>query len=792
MHNSILEILELNKIKAELKGYASTNIAKEIIDALKPLDDIKYIKKTLKEVSVASKLIQEFNTPSFGGVRDLREIIKKVNKGMILSQKELIDIKNTLDAFRSLRKYFDEIIDNLDPRVIDNYYGLVVNKGIKIIDLKSLNRELNHCFDDYGEIKDTASKKLSKIRSEINRMINNVRDKMENIIRNTKYENMLQDKLITRRRDRYVVPIKSEYRNTFQGIVHDQSSSGMTLFMEPMVIVKMNNRLSELYSEEEKEIYKILQKLSAEVAKDSHTLEANLKITTILDVIFARAAYSRALNAIEPEVNKSGVIDIKEGRHPLLGEIAVPIDIQLGGDFSTLIITGPNTGGKTVALKTVGLFVLMVECGMHIPAAIGTEISLFKNVFADIGDEQSIEQNLSTFSSHMNRIKSFIAKADKDSLILMDELGAGTDPKEGAALGISIMESLREKGAFTIVTTHYSQLKNYAYNKDGVENASVEFNIETLKPTYKVLMGIPGGSNAFAIAERLGIPKEIVLDAKDLLSSDEIEVEEIISGLNHERKKYKELKEEFLAKEQEAKELRKKYHEEVESLKKKKEDIVKKAHEKASDIIETARKQSKEILKKLKKSDFTSRSEVDREGNEVNQDFKTLDDSFLSSKELTVKDAKSQEDISIGDDVRILSVGRRGKVIDIDYDKEEVSVQAGIMTVKASLEDIVKAEMPEIKKKEMIKKYKLKKTQKVSSSLDLRGERYELAQRKVDKYLDDVFLAGLKQVEIIHGKGTGALREAVKDIIKSHKHVDSYRLGRQEEGGTGVTIVSVK
>ncbi|MFW5981043.1 MAG: endonuclease MutS2 [bacterium] len=791
MHNSILEILELNKIKAELKEYASTNIAKEIVESLEPIDDLNYIKRSLQEVSIARKLIQEFSSPSFGGIRDLRKIIKKVDKGMVLSIEELINVRNTLGGFRSLKIYFDEVKSGLDPRAIENYYKLLVAEGSKIVDLGKLIRDLDYCIDDYGEIKDTASKNLSKIRSEINRMINNIRDKMNSIIRNSTYENMLQDKLVTRRRDRYVVPIKSEYRNTFQGIVHDQSASGMTLFMEPMAIVKMNNRLSELYSEEEKEIYKILQELSAAVASDIEVIEANLKTATVLDLIFARAEYARTLNAIEPEINKEGIVNIKEGRHPLLGEAAVPINIQLGGDFSTLIITGPNTGGKTVALKTVGLFVLMAECGLHIPAAAGTEISLFKNVFADIGDEQSIEQNLSTFSSHMTRIKNFLKQANKDSLILMDELGAGTDPKEGAALGIAIMEKLRDKGAFTIVTTHYSQLKNYAYDQKGVENASVEFNLETLKPTYRILMGIPGGSNAFAIAERLGIPSEIVSEAKNLLSGDEIEVEEIISGLNKEREKYTQLKEEFLAKEEEARQLREKYQAKVKNLENRKEDIVKKAREKAAEIVSTAKKESKEILKKLKSSDFVSRSEVDREGNEVNQDFKVLDN-LVNKEEESQQEIASDEDIVIGDEVRILSVGTRGKVISIDQDKEEASIQAGIMTVKASLDDLIKAEMPESRNKEMIKKYKVSKSQNVSNRLDLRGERYDVAQRKVDKYLDDVFLAGLKQVELIHGKGTGALREAVKEIVKTHQHVDSYRLGRQEEGGTGVTIVEVK
>lgn len=790
MKNKYIEILELDKIKNEAKSFAATNMGKEVITNLNPNPNINYVKQSLEEVTAAGKLVEEFGLPSFGGVRDLREILKKANKGIVLSSKELMDIRNTLTGFKSLKNYFNNIVENLDSRIIENYYSLVINEGKKIVLLPALERELVRCLDDYGDIKDSASPRLASIRSEITKFANRIRGKMDNIVKSSRFQTMLQDNLVTKRRDRYVVPVKSKYRNHFQGIVHDQSASGLTLFMEPLAIVKMNNNLSELESEEEKEIYKILKDLTALVEDQISIIQGNLKTTTFLDLIFARSEYSRQIGGIEPEINDQGIISIKEGRHPLLRENAVPIDIEVGGDFSTLIITGPNTGGKTVALKTVGLFVLMVECGFHVPVARGTELAIFKKVFVDIGDEQSIEQNLSTFSSHMNRIKDFINKADKDSLVLMDELGAGTDPKEGAALGIAIMEKLGQKKAITIVTTHYSQLKNYAYDQKGVENASVEFNINTLKPTYRILMGVPGGSNAFAIAQKLGIPEEIVGKARELLSDDEVKVENIISALNIEREKYSELKNELLLKEKEVSNLKKKYGQLLNYLKDEKKKIISKARGEAAEIVNTARSESKAILQELKKTNFNSRSEIDRMGNEINEEFKIVDQ-FLSKEEREEEDNTVEEKFSVGDEVRLISAGSRGQVTEIDKDKGEATIQVGIMTVKASLDDLMKVDMPEIKNKKLVRKYKITKGENVSPSLDLRGERYDSAQRILDKYLDDVFLAGLKQVEIIHGKGTGALREAVQIILKDHKHVAEYRLGRQEEGGMGVSIVSL-
>lgn len=786
MEGKILETLELNKIIEEVQEYAATELGNEIIGALSPSTDYHYIKRGLTEVTAGRMMLEEHGSPPFGGVRDIRSVMKKVAKGIVLSSRELIDVKTTIGGFKSLYNYFNEIIANLDPDSAKNQLTVVTEQGLKLIALPKLEKELERCLDEYGEVKNKASNRLASLRREMDGIGNRIRERMDGIVRGNKFKDMLQDNLITRRGDRYVVPVKHEYRNIFGGIIHDQSASGMTVFMEPLAIVKLNNRLRELKQEEEKEVYRILQELTALLGKEQHIVEDNMAITAQLDVVFARAEYSRKINGIAPTLNQQGMVRIVQGRHPLLKQGVVPLDLSVGEDFSTLVITGPNTGGKTVALKTIGLFVLMVETGFHLPAAPGTDIALFRQVFADIGDEQSIEQNLSTFSSHISRIKEFLEKADQDSLVLMDELGAGTDPREGAALGIAILDELRARKVTTVATTHYSELKGYAYTSKGVENASVEFDLETLRPTYRLLMGIPGGSNAFEIAYRLGIPVEIIEAGRGLISSKEIEIEEIITGLNEQRKKYQELRQSYEKKERETAELAGNYHSLLENLKAEKLEVVKLAREEAAQIVTTARKKAKNIIQGLKKADFNSRSALDRTAQQINEQLKGME-TELTDRHRT-EDAVVTGEIAIGDQVRLKKIGQQGEVLEIDREKQEVTIQAGIMRVKARRADLVKVELSEQQQQELVQHYRVSKTARVSPKIDLRGERYEIAQQRLDKYLDDVFLTGLKQVEIIHGKGTGALRVAVKDQLEKNPHVSSYRPGRQEEGGTGVTI----
>ncbi|ACL69325.1 endonuclease MutS2 [Halothermothrix orenii] len=790
MEESSLEILEFDKIIDRVQEFAATIIGKEIISRLQPVDNLNYVKNKLREVSSAREILEEYGRPPFGGIRDLREIIEKADKGIVLSVKEVMDVRSTLEGVRELKKYSREIGTGIDDELQD-IYSIITEKFDRLTPLKQLENEINRCIDEHGEIKDSASRKLRSIRREMDRIEGKINDKLNSIINNTRYQEMLQDKLVTIRGNRYVVPVKSSYKNTFSGIVHDQSTSGLTYFMEPMAIVKLNNRLGELKRAEEQEIYRILKKLSENIKEHTRDLSDNLEMVSLLDVDFARARFSIEIEGIEPGINDKGFINIRGGRHPLLKVKPVPIDITVGNEFKTLVITGPNTGGKTVALKTVGLFVLMVQAGLHIPAEEETVISIFNGVYADIGDEQSIEQNLSTFSSHINRIKRFLGKADARSLVLLDEIGVGTDPREGAALGVAILEHLRERGVTTIATTHYSEIKSYAYSQDGVENASVEFDMETLQPTYRLLMGIPGGSNAFEIALKLGLPHDIIKDGKELMSGDDIKVENIISDLNEERKKYEQLKIEIEERLEAVKKKEQKYDSLLTDLEKRKKKLITEAREEALQIIKKTRKESKEILRRLKNKEFASRSDIDRVENEINLNLKETEKEISEKRQN--KDGRTRvKEISCGDQVRLKKTGQKGEVISVDREKGEAVIQAGIMKVTTGLDEVAKIDIPDDTKDELFHSYQVKKKSRVSPTLDLRGERYETAQHKLDKYLDDVFLAGLKQVEIIHGKGTGALRKAVHTVLEKNPHITSYRLGRQEEGGSGVTIADLK
>ncbi|MFO7814782.1 MAG: endonuclease MutS2 [Halanaerobiales bacterium] len=788
MHKHSIEVLELEKIMKDVEAQADTFLGQKIISEIKPVKSLDYIQERLQEVTQAKKIYEDYSKPPFGGVRDIREYLKKADKEIVLSISELIDIESTVGAFKNIRKFFNEIKENTDQRIIEREYSLIFEIGEEIDLFEDLQKEINRCIDYAGVVKDEASPKLKSLRNRLESIENRVRDQLDRITKSSKYQNMLQESLVTRRENRYVVPVKKEYRNSFEGIVHDQSSSGMTIFMEPMGVVKLNNELREAKEEEEREIYRILQQLSFLVADFSKEIEDSLKNTTILDQIFAKAKYSELIDGSSPSLNEQGIIKIKEGRHPLLKEDPVPISIEVGDGFNNLVITGPNTGGKTVSLKTVGLFVLMVQSGLHIPAEEGSLIAVFNKVYADIGDEQSIEQNLSTFSSHMNNIRNYLKAADSKSLILLDELGAGTDPREGAALGISILEKLKSKNAITIATTHYSQLKSYAYSFPRVQNASVEFDLESLKPTYKLIMGVPGGSNAFEIALRLGLPEEIVEEARKLIDKKELEVENIIKELNNERKHYQKLREEAEYKHQQVSEIKEEYQEKLSKFKEEKQEIIKEAKREAKNIIKNAEKRSKRIIRDLKDKSEATRPELDREATEINKSLKDFKKKLEIEEESEQK--QTDQEIKKGMTVRIRNLGKKGRVVDIEGDK--AIVEAGVMKINAAQSDLIPIEIPDVQQERLVKKYQVKKNQSTTNSLDLRGMRYDDAQRKLDKYLDDVRLAGYNTVEVIHGKGTGALRKAVEEVLEGNPLVEDYRYGNQSEGGMGVTIVSLK
>ena len=787
MHKHSIEVLELEKIMNDVEEQADTFLGRKIISEIKPVTNLNYIEERLQEVTQAKKIYEDFSKPPFGGVRDVRDYLKKADKEIVLSISELIDIESTVGAFRNIRKFFNEIKENSDQRIIEREYNLIFEIGDGIDVFADLRNEINRCIDYTGVVKDEASSKLKSLRNRLESIENKIRDQLDKITKSSNYQDMLQESLVTRRENRYVVPVKKEYRNSFDGIVHDQSSSGMTIFMEPMAVVKLNNELREVKEEEEREIYRILQQLSYLVADFSKEIEDSLKNVTILDQIFAKAKYSKMVDGSAPSLNDQGIIKINEGRHPLLKEDPVPISIEVGDGFNNLVITGPNTGGKTVSLKTVGLFVLMVQSGLHIPAEEDSLIAVFNKVFADIGDEQSIEQNLSTFSSHMNNIRNYLESADSKSLVLLDELGAGTDPREGAALGISILEKLKSKNAITIATTHYSQLKSYAYSFPRVQNASVEFDLESLKPTYKLIMGVPGGSNAFEIALRLGLPEEIVKEARKLIDKKELEVENIIKELNNERKRYQELREEAEYKHQKVSKMKEEYEEKLDSFKKEKEEIIKEAKKEAKEIVKNAEKKSKRIIRNLKEESDATRPELDRKATEINKSLKDFKSKLEIDKEEQEKE--TEQEIEKGMTVRIRNLGKKGRVVDIEGDK--AIVEAGVMKINADKSDLIPIEMPDVEQDRLVKKYQVKKNQSTTNSLDLRGMRYDDAQRKLDKYLDDVRLAGYNTVEVIHGKGTGALRKAVEEVLEGNSLVADYRYGNQSEGGMGVTIVTL-
>ena len=790
MDKHTLEVLEFKKIINELKNYTETTLGKEIIKNIKPVTNLSYVEESLEEVSASKKLLDEYGRLPFGGIRDLRKILKKTKKDIVLRTEEIGKIQTTIRGFRNIKNHFTNIIEESDPEIINNEYKIITDKGLNLKITRNLEDKISKTINEFGEIKDSASSKLKSIRKNMEKLEDEIRTSLEKITNSQKYSDMLQENIVTRRENRYVVPVKKEYRNSFSGIVHDQSSSGMTIFMEPMSVVKKNNKLRELKSEEEAEIYYILQVLTKQIKKRAELIKENMQLTSVLDVAFARARYSEKINGVAPELNNNGKIEIKQGRHPLLKEDPVPIDVEVGKDFNTLVITGPNTGGKTVTLKTIGLFTLMTAAGIHIPADRGTVISLFNKIYADIGDEQSIEQNLSTFSSHMNKIKKYLKEASDDSLVLLDELGVGTDPREGAALGIAILEKLKANQVTTVATTHYSQLKSYAFSTDNVENASVEFDLETLSPTYRLIMGIPGGSNAFEIALRLGMPEDLINKAKELSDEGDLEVENIISDLNSHRKKYRKLKNKLKRKNEEVEKLKKKYENKLSEVKSKKEEIVNDAYEKAENVIKKAKKESKRIIKDLKDKQYRSRPEIDRMATKANEELKEVDEKFEKDEPAAQK--KSQkEDFKEGDRVRIMSLGKKGNITMIDEKQNEATVQAGAMKIKVSLDNITKVKENKTKNKKTVKKYKVKKSESVSQKLDIRGKRYVDAQQKVDKYLDDAFLAGYKTIEIVHGKGTGALRKAVHEKLENHPHVASFRLGKQKEGGSGATIVKL-
>ena len=792
MNEKALRTLEYTKIIERLTELAGSSIGKELCRNLKPSSNLAEIEAAQKQTSDALSRIYQRGSISFSGVQDVRGSLKRLEIGGSLSALELLRIAKLLETTSRVKSFgrlenSDREKDSLD----DMFDGLQP--------LANLYNEIYRCILSEDEIADDASPALAKIRRSIRQTNDRVHTQLASLV-NGSSRTYLQDAVITMRNGRYCVPVKSEYKGQVPGMIHDQSSTGSTLFIEPMAIVKLNNELRELELQEQKAIEAVLAELSNMAAAENENIADNFRILTQLDFIFARAMLSKSYNGTEPIFNEKGHINIKKGRHPLLDKKSVvPIDIWLGKDFRLLVITGPNTGGKTVSLKTVGLFTLMGQAGLHIPAFDHSELSVFDEVFADIGDEQSIEQSLSTVSSHMTHTVSILKEATDRSLVLFDELGAGTDPTEGAALAIAILNELHSRGTCTMATTHYSELKVFALTTPGVENGCCEFSVETLRPTYRLLIGVPGKSNAFAISGKLGLPEHIIEDARSRISEQDESFEDLLSDLEHSRITIEKEQEELARYKAEAASLKAQLEKKQERLDSAKERILAEANEKAHTILREAKEYADETIKnfnKYGKAAGVSISDMERERTRLREKMNAAEKNMAKKTPAKVKKAVDPKALRVGDSVKVLSLNLKGTVSTLPDAKGNLFVQMGILRSQVNLRDIEPIDEPVITAPNFNRtgsgKIKMAKSSSVGIELNLLGKTSDEAISELDKYLDDAYIAHLPSVRIVHGKGTGALRKAVHNYLRRCKIVDEYHLGEFGEGDAGVTIVTFK
>lgn len=791
MNEKTLRVLEYQKIINLLADHTVSNLGREIVLKLKPSNNVYEIKEWLQETSEAVEILLKKGSIPFEGIYDIRMPLKKAEVGSIIENSELLKISSTLAGVRKLKAFMKEEKN-------DNLYPIIEDLVSLLVELKDIEHSINNVVISEEEISDRASHDLYSIRKKIRDKHAKIREKMNNMITSVSYQKYLQEQIITIRGDRYVLPVKQEFRSSIPGIVHDQSSSGATLYIEPMSIVEMNNDLKQLKLKETNEISRILLLLSEMISEKSQEIRTNLEILTTLDFIFAKAKLSLELRCSKPIVNNSGRINLKKARHPLIDfDTVVPINVHIGETFNILVITGPNTGGKTVSLKTIGLLVLMSQSGLHIPAADRSEISIFDQVFADIGDEQSIEQSLSTFSSHMKNIISILNEVTEKSLVLLDELGAGTDPTEGAALAMSILELLCTKQIRTIATTHYSELKAYALTTPGLCNGSVEFDIQTLKPTYKLSIGVPGKSNAFEISKKLGLNELIIEKARDFITKDKIKFEDIIISLEESKKKADEERNISERLRYEAEIIKQEADKKLDKISTQKENIIKNAYDEAKRIIEKQKAEINDILKELKEAADKEAKEKLIAVEKARFRIKNIEDELQNnSNDIAFKRErkhKPPKKLKLGDSVRIVKLDQKGYVLSIPDESGNLTVQAGIMKVNVNINDL---QLEKNNNEEVVKtKYTnigKSKAFTVPLELDIRGKTLDEALLDVDKYLDDVYLSKIQNVTLIHGKGTGVLRSGIIQLLKNHPHVKSYRSGGYHEGGLSATIVEIK
>lgn len=783
-----LKTLEFNKVREQVASFCTSSIGKSAIDELVPETDFDTVVALLEEMDEGLSILRVKGNVPMGGIFDVRPHAKRAQIGGMLSPMELMEIASTIRASRILRNFIEDLEAEGDiqiPHFVERKEQMPV--------LTALQHEINDCIDENGAVLDSASSALRSIRQSLRAEEAKVRQKLESLIRGSNAAKMLSDAIITIRNDRFVIPVKQEYRGHYGGIVHDQSSSGQTLFIEPDAVVQANNEVQRLKVKEQAEIERILLELSVKVQEVAHDLFVLVGLLGEIDVILAKGKYGQANKCTMPKMNQQGYTRLVRARHPLLPiDEAVPNTIEFGRDVTAIVITGPNTGGKTVTLKTVGLCTIMAQSGLPVPALDGSELAVFEQIFVDIGDEQSIEQSLSTFSSHMVNIVDILSKFDDKSLVLFDELGAGTDPQEGAALAISILDEVVGCGARVMATTHYPELKAYGYNRPSVVNASVEFDIETLSPTYRLLIGVPGRSNAFEISKRLGLGEHIINQAKSFTGTDRHEVESMIASLEESRLRSEKEADEAHALLEEAAMLRQQLEERLSTYDEKKENLEKKAKEKARRIVDEAKAEAEKIIAELREMQKNA-SRIVKE-HEIIDAKKRLEEVAPKEENKVLKKAVAEreraQNLKAGDEVKVLSYGQKGTLLEKSGDHEWV-VQIGILKMKLDESDLqyVKPEKQQVTRTMTNVK---NRNSHVKLELDLRGERYEDALLRTEKYLDDALLANYPRVSIIHGKGTGALRQGIQQFLKTHKRVKSFRYGEAGEGGFGVTVVELK
>ena len=794
MDNRIIDTLEYDKVRKRLREQCQTAQGRELAEHLTASNKFEEVQARLNETTEAVK-IYAVASPSLSGAKDIREMLQKAKIGSVLEALEILDIRSTMATMRDVKRFFKEL---------DMEAPILKSRASQLEILGNLEQRIDRTLDEHGAVKDDASVELRRIRRELKSAQDGIKEKIFSILHNAAYQKCFQEAIVTMRGDRYVIPIKQEYRREFPGLVHDQSATAATLFIEPMAVVELGNTVRQMSAAEKNEVQRILRVLSGEINQHRDILLANAAILAAVDFSFAKASLAREMRATEPILNQEGHTNLHKARHPLIAdEVVVPIDIEIGDRYKMLLITGPNTGGKTVSLKTLGLMAMMNQSGLYIPAEYGSEMAVYHNIHAVIGDEQSIEQSLSTFSAHMSQLVAILNQVDSEDLVLLDEIGAGTDPEEGSALAQAILERLIEVKATTIATTHYGQLKTFAYSNEGIENACVEFDVETLKPTYKLLIGMPGASNAFAISQRLGLSVSTINRAKELMAAEHENFEQIISALENERKLYEQRNEDILQRQKRIAKTEQQVNSMRDELNKNKAEILRKAREKSATMIRKTKREAEEIIESLKEQfddlGIKRRQQAIQEAREKLAEASAEMAPGIQNQRLGKR--IDRQNISVGDTVYITKLDQKGTVTAISKDGGELSVQVGALTanVKSSIcrfvshgstnEEIMPSIVTTSTKNTSNALLKVAAT--IQREIDVRGMMVNEAESIVGKFIDDAALTGLKTVLIIHGKGTGALRKGLHEFLKHNKSVANFQFADIDDGGTGATVVTI-